>query len=102
MRAMPSRRFLALADRLPAYGGVLSAIVKGERHRVSEAETSPQAPPGRSYDRAPVPATREAFARDPDLAPLASFSEVKKPGKLSPEQQAYIDAHPELQAPPSR
>ena len=101
MRAMPSRRFLALCDRLPAYGGVLSAILKGEPYLVSSAGDEP-APAGQHYDRAPVPATREAFARDPDLAPLASFSEVKAPAVLSPEQQAYIDAHPELQAPPSR
>jgi hypothetical protein len=96
---MPSRRFLALADRLPAYGGVLSAIVTGERYLVSDAEGRPGGDPG---GRAPVPATREAFARDPELRGLSSFSEVPKPAVLTAEQQAYVDAHPQLKAPPGR
>ena len=64
MYAMESARFLRLADRLPAYGGVLSAVVKGEPSAISEITKGEAGEvPG-----APVPGTRDVLARAPALA----------------------------------
>jgi hypothetical protein len=70
---MPSRRFLAMADRLPAYGGVLSAIVTGERYLVSDPG-EPAAAGGGA-----VPGTRAVlggsaeFAAAPGIPAVISF-----------------------------
>ena len=60
-----------LADRLPAYGGVLSAIVKGEQYRISQigAEEAPEgeraAPVVPGAPAGAVPGTREMLERSP-------------------------------------
>lgn len=72
MYAMSGRRFLVLADRLPAYGGVLSAIVKGEQYRISQIGSEDAPPEGERVapvvPGAPagaVPGTREMLERSP-------------------------------------
>jgi hypothetical protein len=87
MDAMPARRFLVLAGRLVHYGGALQAAVKAEAEEAQNA---------------PVPATRAMYDANPELKGVGTFAEVKAPGALPPEAQAYVDAHPELQAPPPR
>lgn len=95
MEGMPSARFLAMAARLVHYDGAVRAAL--------QREAPPQAEPAvRPGGVTPVPATKLAYENHPELRGLASFAEVRKPAALSPEQQAYIDAHPELQAPPPR
>lgn len=87
MYEMPARRFRVLAGRLVHYEGAFRAAVTAQ---------------GQAADNAPVPATKLMYDMNPDLRGLSTFAEVKAPAALTPEQQAYVDAHPELQAPPPR
>lgn len=91
--AVPSRRFLAWADRLVHYAGALRATAEA-----SGPEAGSQPKPATT----PVPATKLAYDMTPELRGLSTFAEVAKPAALTPEQQAYVDSHPELQAPPRR
>lgn len=90
MGAMPARRFRVLVPRLIYYEGALRAAL------------TPQEGAGVPSGRAPVPATKLMYDQDPELRGLGTFAEVPRPAVLTPEQQAYVDAHPELQAPPPR
>ena len=94
MEAMPTRRFLAMAGRIAHYDGALRAAIAAEVPRPAAA---PRSGP------APVPATKLNYDMNPELRAVnATFAEVARPAVLTPEQQAYVDAHPELQAPPRR
>lgn len=85
MYEMPARRFRVLAARIHRYDGAFRAAVTTTEGAAANAA---------------VPATRLNYEMNPELRGVGSFAEVKAPEVLSPEQQAYIDAHPELQAPP--
>jgi hypothetical protein len=87
MYEMPARRFRVLAGRLVHYEGAFRAAVMAQ---------------DQASENAPVPATRLMYDMNPDLRGLSTFAEVAKPAELTPEQQAYVEAHPELQAPPRR
>jgi hypothetical protein len=93
MYAVPTRRFLAWAGRLVNYDGALRAAARSDE---------PEAGARRSSATMPVPATRLAYDSHPELRGLGTFAEVPKPAVLTAEQQAYVDAHPELQVPPRR
>lgn len=87
MYEMPARKFRVLAGRLVHYEGAFRAAVMAQDQ------------PGGS---GPVPATKLMYDMNPDLRGLSTFAEVAKPAELTPDQQAYVDSHPELQAPPRR
>lgn len=87
MGEMAARRFRVLVPRLIHYDGALHAAL------ATEAQAA---------QNAPVPATKAMYDATPELKGVGTFAEVSAPRVLTPEQQAYIDAHPELQAPPPR
>jgi hypothetical protein len=87
MYGMPARKFRVLAGRLVHYEGAFRAAVMAQEQAGGSG---------------PVPATKLMYDMNPDLRGLSTFAEVAKPAELTPDQQAYVDAHPELQAPPRR
>jgi hypothetical protein len=72
VRAMPAQRFIDLVLRLPAYRGVMRAVLEAaqlEEESEGRSWPSSSSPAGRSDEVRHVPSDNlEALANDPDFA----------------------------------